>query len=107
MENGKSNCVIPTCGKRISWTFWLCSDCEKIYGRRAKDSNRPEWVNYLIRQAAKERRAYLKTEGDISFDDIMDIHPFAETTEFLWMLEDKEVYAGIMPDSDWALEVEK
>ena len=105
-QNGRSRCVIPTCGKKITWRFWLCSDCEEKYGRRKNDENRPKWVTFLVNEAARQRRAYDRDkENEISFEDLINSNgnqPFSNPITIIGELEDVETYAGIMPDSDWA-----
>ena len=45
-------CVV--CGKQITWRFYLCEDCSQEYGHLQSD--RPEWVKYLVREEMRERK---------------------------------------------------
>ena len=47
-----SVCVV--CGKRITWTFSLCSKCEAEYGKRVEDW--PEWVREEVNASRRARR---------------------------------------------------
>lgn len=60
-------CVV--CHKRVSWKFWLCSECEEKYGYSQEDPDRPEWVRFLIRDAARERREDEKYTNMRSYED--------------------------------------
>lgn len=42
------------CGKYITWNFAICSDCERIYGNKAKDW--PEWLSDRWNAKQRERR---------------------------------------------------
>jgi hypothetical protein len=44
------------CGKRITWRFAICSDCEQTYGRSPRDW--PEWLAFLWRDEQRMRRQY-------------------------------------------------
>ena len=50
----KPECV--SCGKTITWQFYLCNTCEKEYGKRKDDW--PEWLGYLVNEEAKQRMRY-------------------------------------------------
>ena len=40
-------CVI--CGKRITWSFWVCADCESDYDLvGVRYAEWPEWLRFLV-----------------------------------------------------------
>jgi len=43
------------CNKPITWTFAICSDCEKKFGNSSRDW--PAWLRYLWAQTQRERRS--------------------------------------------------
>lgn len=45
---------ITGCGRRITYQFAICVDCEQIYGNRTKSW--PAWLAFLWRDMARERR---------------------------------------------------
>lgn len=47
--------------KQLTWSFYLCSDCEEEYGRTVEErrQNGNEWLNFLINDEAKKRRRIL------------------------------------------------
>lgn len=56
------------CGKRITYRFAICSDCEKIYGRSAFEW--PEWLRYSWNETQRQRRATKKTlRHEIQIED--------------------------------------
>ena len=88
-----SDCVV--CGKRITYRFSLCAECEEFYGRRVGDDIRPQWVNDLINQSRRERRAYFKDIEYVADSDPLENAslPVVEWTH--------ETITLIAPDSDW------
>jgi len=42
------------CGKPITWTFAICSNCEKKFGNSSKEW--PDWLRFLWAQTQRERR---------------------------------------------------
>ena len=42
------------CGKTITWRFAICSDCEKKYGKSAKEW--PDWLRYRWNEEQRKRR---------------------------------------------------
>lgn len=59
------------CGKRITWRFAICSDCEKKYGKRTADW--PDWLAYTWRDTARERRSDARSRRfETSFEDESD-----------------------------------
>lgn len=57
-------CVL--CGKNITYTFWVCAECEELWGLDGVDyRNWPEWVKALV---SIERRAqYVRENIDIIY----------------------------------------
>ena len=48
-------CHCLTCDNPIARQFWLCAECEAIYGSSVNDW--PDWVRFLINDSATEKRA--------------------------------------------------
>lgn len=48
------------CGKAITWRFAICSDCEKVYGRRP--ANWPGWLHFLWKDIQAERRRMVRQQ---------------------------------------------
>lgn len=69
------SCVI--CGKRITYTFWVCSACE---GRHGLDGipyrNWPEWTKLLVRTS---RRQTTIDRREVAFSS-MGFDPFEYLT---------------------------
>lgn len=40
--------------KRITYRFAICTECEKIYGNRARDW--PDWLRFLWNDIQRQRR---------------------------------------------------
>jgi len=70
-------CVV--CGKQIGVRFYLCSVCEKTWGRRKRDW--PEWLRFLVNDEKKERMRELRGyyDREISFSDYPEIDNMAST----------------------------
>jgi len=59
------------CGRSITWRFAICTDCEKIFGRKARDW--PKWLRFLWNDEQRRRRKERKlTVNEIVFTDIED-----------------------------------
>lgn len=68
-----------TCGKPITYTFWVCADCECEFGIDGVPyRNWPDWIKVLVRTSRKETRidrreiafSSLEKEG---FDPLEDL----------------------------------
>ena len=58
---------IAGCGKVITWSFALCSECEQIYGN--SPYNWPDWLRYLWQDIQRERRRVKRqAENEINYD---------------------------------------
>ena len=44
------------CGKRITWRFAICAECEKTYGRSPMEW--PAWLSFLWRDEQRLRRQH-------------------------------------------------
>ena len=44
------------CGKRITWRFAICAECEKTYGRSPTEW--PDWLAFLWRDEQRVRRQH-------------------------------------------------
>lgn len=42
------------CGRSVTWTFAICSSCEKVYGNSSRLW--PAWLRYLWSDTQRERR---------------------------------------------------
>jgi hypothetical protein len=59
-------CVV--CDKPITYSFWVCSECEKEYGFANKDyKNWPEWVKALV--SIERRNQYVRDNIDVIYCD--------------------------------------
>ncbi len=57
------------CGRRITWRFAICSECEKTYGRSPKDW--PEWLAFLWRDIQRQRRQTTRImQHEVTFTDL-------------------------------------
>jgi hypothetical protein len=60
------------CGKRITWRFAICANCEKTYGNSALGW--PNWLRFLWQDEQKNRRRdkkirkFEETESDLGFE---------------------------------------
>lgn len=55
------------CGKPITYTFAICSGCEKKFGNSSREW--PDWLRYLWAQTQRERRAHKNiNEYEIDMD---------------------------------------
>ena len=71
-------CLGEGCGKRITWSFALCSDCEKKYGHSAYDW--PDWLRFLWQDEQRERRRDKKVNTrELTFTDIEESNPLFDT----------------------------
>lgn len=69
MYGGHHTCL--TCSQWITYRFAICSKCEKIYGRSAKEW--PEWLRFLWNDTQKERRRNKKIrQHEITFSELED-----------------------------------
>lgn len=67
-----------TCGKRITYTFWVCSSCENTYGIAGiKYTNWPEWIKVLVKTS---RRQNTISRREIAFSSIEEFDPFKYLT---------------------------
>lgn len=69
-------CVI--CGRPITYTFWVCSGCEGVYGLDGVPyRNWPEWTKLLVRTS---RRQTTIDRREIVFSS-MSFDPFEHFTK--------------------------
>lgn len=67
-------CLGENCNKPITWTFALCSECEKKYGKSPYDW--PAWLRFLWKQEQRERRLDKKVNTrELSFTDMEKTNP--------------------------------
>ena len=71
-------CVV--CGKNVAYRWYLCAECEDKYGKRKDEW--PEWLRFLVNDAAKERmrqkRGYYPPIDVRSIDDMSDEELYEE-----------------------------
>ena len=65
-------CVV--CGKRITWTFWICEKHRKEYGDNLRDW--PPWLQYLAKQTRRERYAEKRDRERLEDLEYLDTHDF-------------------------------
>ncbi len=59
------------CGKRITWRFAICADCEKTYGRSPTEW--PGWLAFLWRDEQRIRRQHRRIVAhEINLSEIDD-----------------------------------
>lgn len=102
----KPVCVV--CGRNVTWSFYLCADCEEEWGRRKAD--RPKWLTYLINEERMRRYNYKKQkEYEVSSDNAdyisysIDLETLVEYRLYYagWMIEDTDGNLFEFKDSDW------
>jgi hypothetical protein len=74
MRTGFHKCLGENCNKTITWSFALCSDCEKKYGRSSKDW--PEWLSFLWKDILRSRRQNIRiflNEVPVDPDDMLEV----------------------------------
>lgn len=60
-----NKCLV--CGKSITYTFAICSDCEKIYGNRSSEWE--PWLRFLWQDTQRQRR---RDKNIIAFEVELD-----------------------------------
>lgn len=50
------------CGQSITWSFAICSKCEKIYGN--SPYGWPNWLRYLWQETQRQRRRDTKIKNN-------------------------------------------
>ncbi len=69
MSNSSNGHSCLACGKRITWQFALCRQCEKVYGSSMKDW--PEWLAFLWRDEIRVRRQDKRVkDNEVTFVDL-------------------------------------
>ena len=59
------------CGKRITWRFAICAECEKTYGRGPTEW--PQWLAFLWRDEQRIRRQHRRIVAhEINLSEIDD-----------------------------------
>ena len=59
------------CGKRITWRFAICAECEKTYGRSPTEW--PQWLAFLWRDEQRIRRQHRRIVAhEINLSEIDD-----------------------------------
>lgn len=57
------------CGKRITWRFAICAECEKEYGRSPREW--PAWLAFLWRDEQRLRRQHRRiTSHEVLLSEI-------------------------------------
>lgn len=69
---GYHQCLGEDCNKWITWRFALCTNCEKRYGRSAKQW--PPWLRFLWNDTQRERRRNKRVaQNEVLYVDIEDV----------------------------------
>lgn len=82
------------CKKYITWSFAICSDCEKLFGRSALGW--PEWLRWMWNDRQRERRRTKKLkQHEVCFTDLK-IYPtvLQRGDASIWHRAKVEDYAG-------------
>ena len=59
------------CGKRITWRFAICAECEKTHGRSPTEW--PQWLAFLWRDEQRIRRQHRRIVAhEINLSEIDD-----------------------------------
>jgi hypothetical protein len=93
-------CVV--CGKRITYPFKVCAECEAVWGNRV--GNRPEWLTFLVNEEERNRW-HDKHHKFISIADSDD--GFYYEIDFENLIQERMNYAGfLVDDSDGLFELQ-
>ena len=57
------------CGKRITWRFAICAECEKTYGRSPTEW--PQWLAFLWRDEQRIRRG-VRHDPHVAAEHLLD-----------------------------------
>lgn len=68
---GFHQCLGEDCTKWITYRFAICANCEKRYGRSAR--NWPDWLRFLWNDIQRNRRRNKRISmNEITFTDLED-----------------------------------
>lgn len=64
----RNHYCLAGCGRKITWRFALCVNCEKTYTNRP--AVWPDWLRYLWNDTLRERR---RTANQLKYEVVSDM----------------------------------